>query len=379
MTTADIDVQTVLKGRHFADLGEARVCGFSCLYTNLHTWLFDVPHLDVQEIAGEERAYRVRHNRGTLWEAQVVGGLRISNTFSFKRKGAYKPNPSVTFSHVDGLLIGSEEPRALDDLFRAEYIFRSLVNLLGDCQLENAAFECNNLSGGGPSNVECYDERVIPTFSRREDARRGAMPVPYSEIAVNFNAVLQRWYELFDELGQVVNLYLFGKQNRSLDMSTIFLGLMQGVERYHRSFHGGFFMSQDEYDVAVRPALDAAIPNYVQGDFRMRLRAAIQYGHEFSLRRRLREVVALLPTTPTFTEAKDPQHLKASADTRNALAHQVQSPDMHVLEGGALYKAINIWREVIFALALQRLEIEPRIVDLAVRRLQVRRGNFVIP
>jgi hypothetical protein len=268
----------------------------------------------------------------------------------------------------------------LDDFFRAEYKFRALANFLGDCQLEIDRITCHSsAAGGATSDIECFDDRIIGGFSQREDARRGVIPVPANEITGNFNGMLERWFNLFDQLGPVVNLYLFGKHNRFLDMNTIFLTLMQALERYHRSFHGGFFMPEDDYDANVRPALSNAIPQEVQGDFRQRLQAAIKFGYEFSLRRRLREAVALLPNTPAFAEAKSATHLNRSVDTRNALTHQIEDPHVQILEGGALYNAINIWREALFALALRTLQVPEVVIDLAVRRLYARRGSLFVP
>jgi hypothetical protein len=252
------------------------------------------------------------------------------------------------------------------------------VNLLGDCQLELAEIKFNAIEVGGPGNVECFDERMTRGFAQREDARRGSMPVPFSEIANQFDGILQRWFELYEQLGPVVALYLFGKHNRYLVQENIFIGLMQALERFHRSFYGGSFIPQAEYDATVRPLLDAAIPPLVQEDFRQRLRSAIQYGYEFSLRRRLRELVAGLPNTGTFAEAKSNALLGASVDTRNALAHQLHGADVSLLTGPAMYNAINIWRETLFALVLDRLGIQPTIIDLAVRRLQASRGTLIV-
>lgn len=186
LDAADIDVGTVLKGRHFTQLNDVVFRRFSWIYSNLHCWLVGLPGLAIQDVPHEERTYVVRHNRTVLWEAAIAGDFTVSNTYSFQtNRVTHDPNPKLTFSHRDGCLITSQQPRTLDDAFQAEHRFRSLVNLLGDCQLELAEINFNANQAGGPGNVDCFDVRMSGGFAQREDARRGSMPVRFSEIRTN--------------------------------------------------------------------------------------------------------------------------------------------------------------------------------------------------
>jgi hypothetical protein len=300
-----------------------------------------VPAFEIQQVA-DERTFCIRHIRDLLWQTPVAGGLMISNNFHANRRVAFGPDPEVSFRHLDGVLITSDEPRSVADLLRAEHAFRTLINLLGDCQLEVQEIHANANVAGGPGDVECYDARVAAAFATREDAKVGIAPVSYVDVAADFSAVLQRWFDLHDRLGPIGNLYLLGKQNRYLDLQNIFLGLIQGLERYHRSFHGGVFMLPEQYAADVRPVLYAAIPDELDESLRDRLRSAIRFGYDYSLRRRLRELVLLLPETPTFAEAKNPALVAQTVDTRNCLVHQLEPGNMHVLIGADLHHAINI-------------------------------------
>jgi hypothetical protein len=202
------------------------------------------------------------------------------------------------------------------------------------------------------------------------------MPVPFSSLN-NFAEILQRWFASYDRLGPVVNLYLHGKQNAFLDAGNTFLGVIQALEAYHRSFRGDAFMPRAEYDAAVRPLLNAAIPAAITGQFRQRLQSAIEFGFEFSLRRRLRELVDILPVSPVFAEATQADFRNRTVDTRNTMTHQIPHPAFPPMAGAELYNAVLTWREVLYALILLQLGISAEAIVRAVERLQLTRGTYI--
>jgi ApeA N-terminal domain 1 len=198
-----------------------------------------------------------------MWTSATVS---VSETISeFNSSRSYSPNPAVTFSHLDGILIESQQPRPVESFRPFEHRFRALVNLLGDCQLEILSLKCRQ-EIDQPPEVEVFGDVSRVPFGTRRDARRGAMPLPFSSLQ-NFSEVLARWTTLYERLEPVVNLYLFGKHNSHFDIGNMFLGVMQALEAYHRSFLNGSFMTADQYDADVRPVLNAAIPPSSKGRF----------------------------------------------------------------------------------------------------------------
>lgn len=380
----DLDVLSIYKGQHFQTLEEVVFRRAGWLYTNLHTWLFDVPPpaslvdvppLHVEEMVGQQRTYQVTHQRGDLWDVDIGDGFRLRNDFRFNSSLSYSPNPTVTFSHLDGIFIESQQPRPIESFRPFEHRFRALVNLLGDCQLEIFSLKCRQAIDQ-PPEVEVFGDGSRVPFGTRRDARRGGMPLPFSSLQ-NFNEVVARWNTLYERLEPVVNLYLFGKHNSHLDIGNMFLGVMQALEAYHRSFHNGAFMTAEQYDADVRPVLNAAIPAVVEGAFRQRLQSAIQYGYEFSLRRRLRDLVDALPPSQIFETARNTDFRNRTVDTRNTMVHQIPAPEFPPMEGGDLYNAINVWREVLFALILGQLGVAANTIEGSIQRLRAAQGTFI--
>jgi hypothetical protein len=228
-----------------------------------------------------------------------------------------------------------------------------------------------------PPDIELFGRHRAGSFAMRDDPKRGVAPVPYSSVA-NFGAIVESWFGQYDALEPIVNLYLFGKHNKHLDIGNTFLGIMQALEAFHRTFHSGFFMAKSEYDEKIRPVLNSAIPEFVKGDFRQRIKSAIEFGFEFSLRRRLRELAESLPTTDFFERVRNPEFRNRSVDTRNAMTHQIPDPAFQPMDGPELYTAIQIWREVLFALVLAKIGVTEESIISAVGRLQGRRGTAVM-
>ncbi len=103
------------------------------------------------------------------------------------------------------------------------------------------------------------------------------------------------------------------------------LAMAQAVEGFHRRFYPGLYIEQSDYDTLIAPPLRAAIPNTVGTFHRDSLEKRIQYGNEYSLRKRLtmivkehREALSQLVSNPLSFVGR-------IADLRNTLSHQPPS------------------------------------------------------
>jgi hypothetical protein len=371
-TVATLDVVHLLRGRHFENQAAATFREGVFQYSNLHLWLFELDPLKVEPVPGQQRTFKVSHIRSDLWRADLGDGFVLRNTYSFQRGSSVNP-ASATFSHTDGIYLTAETERAYTDFLPCEYRFRALVNLLGNCQLEVCS-EVFRLDPG--SDVQLIGRHSCGGFTRRDDPRRNQTPVRFASLE-NFSAVVEGWFAEYSRLKPIVDLYFFGKHNRTLDTGTVFLGVIQALEAYHRTYCPGAFMAQAEYNAKVRPLLDAAIPDGLDGPFRQRLRSAIQYGFEFSLRRRLSELVASLPESDVFATVRQSEFRNRTVDTRNTMTHQIAAPEFPPLQGAELYAAVQRWREVLFALILARIGVGGTVVLAAVERLRRSAGTFV--
>ncbi len=178
------------------------------------------------------------------------------------------------------------------------------------------------------------------------------------------------WYALHEQLKSVVNLYLFAKQNAHRDIENGFLGMLQAAEGFHRTFGTGQYMAEPEYSQDVRPIQTNAIPQELSHGFKSKLRSMFKWAYEYSLRKKLEELIGSLPATPTFDAVRAPAFVDTTVITRNYFTHRDVASAHLALQGPNLIRAILLWEEVILALFLKRLGLAEAVIDRAIRRLK---------
>jgi hypothetical protein len=371
LNVATMDIELVLKGRHFNTREEIRFQRFQCDYSNLHAWLFGL--LPFRVSYPNDTAISIELLRGDLWDVTVGEGLRLRNSYSRTGYTSAHPDQEFTLGHLDSLWATYDSGVQVETFCRHQRIFRTLIDLLGHCQLQVAAVKAGLTDAGTDTEIFYHSY-----FARnaRGDADRDRMPVRYTEVQERFNHIVESWFTLFPQFNSIVSLYFLGEHSRGLTMENLFLGVLQAVEAFHRTFYSGVYISADQYEQQVRPILVNAIPPGLDPPFRQSLIARLRFGYEHSLRNRLRELLATLPETAAFAGARNTEFLARTVNTRNRLTHVVVEPE-DTFEGAALYNAIKGWQEVLVALLFARIDLTPEEIDRAVRRMQSVRGTFV--
>jgi hypothetical protein len=121
-----------------------------------------------------------------------------------------------------------------------------------------------------------------------------------------------------------MDLYFSTVYNDSHVPRVEFLTLAQSLEAYHRSVFGGRYMTDEVYQSGLREVLARAIPNddpNITADFRASLKKKLTYLHEFSLRRRLKDIAKRHSTilSPLIGDPED--FASVVSELRNRLTH----------------------------------------------------------
>jgi hypothetical protein len=138
-----------------------------------------------------------------------------------------------------------------------------------------------------------------------------------------------------------------------------FLSLMQALEGFHRSLFPGKYTSDEEYE-PIKAALTSSIPPHVSPDHRDALRSRIRYGNQISLRKRLDELVGMLPEKLTqLLVGRSGSIPRSWIDTRNYYTHWDSELLPNVLEGQDMYFANVRMRHLLRVLYINLMEIPP--------------------
>jgi hypothetical protein len=100
-----------------------------------------------------------------------------------------------------------------------------------------------------------------------------------------------------------------------------FLNLVYATEALHRVTVGGQYQTDEDYESGLKKELHDAIPSSVSEDFRQSLTTKLGFLHEFSLRKRLRDLLQKYNELVSPYIPKHGQFVEAVSEARNCLVH----------------------------------------------------------
>ena len=201
-------------------------------------------------------------------------------------------------------------------------------------------------------SIEFYGEVVpeyeVPTFRKkynyfqkqkgmkiREKFNQHDAVIGYVKVRDNLGIIFNSWFEKQDNLKTILDLYLSDFYLTS-NLETRFLNAIQTLEIYHRrNFEGELF------DKATYLEHSSRLIEYIQKELpeelSQRIEGMLVHGNEFSLGKRLRELVNKLePDTKKylFGNSNDRgRFVQQLVDTRNYLTHYDKEEKKNLIDG----------------------------------------------
>lgn len=224
----------------------------------------------------------------------------------------------------------------------------------------------------GHDDVEIVERTTLTRIPRRE-REFALIPMPLRAWGPDAPRIIGRWFEQRASLGGPGNLFFATLGKRDIRLENDVLGLLSVAEGYHRGrFDDPPFTAADHQ--AALEAMIGALGEQVQVDhYRDRLRHANQQSQKRRVRilyDRAEEVLVEV--------GKWRKQLQSLIDTRNFLTHW-HVPTGSVLEGWDLYAALNRLRIVIEINLYLDLEIDPDVIEVAIRTGNHRRDFMTVP
>jgi hypothetical protein len=152
--------------------------------------------------------------------------------------------------------------------------------------------------------------------------------LPYGEIGDRFADALCRWVREWKHIGTAATL-LYGTLLVELPPEFELLALTQALETFHRHAYDGTYLSAEDYE-KVHAALAGAIPTGTPNDLKQALTKRIEYGNEYSQRKRFHELLSSLDDTARELLRIDRTLLNRVVDERNHLTHRPPESDDYV-------------------------------------------------
>ncbi len=188
------------------------------------------------------------------------------------------------------------------------------------------------------------------------------MILPYSRISENISDVLSLWFAKAQHLRSVYDLFFGTFYNPGLYLQFQFLSLMQAIESFHRVTKGGKYLSNEDWQ-PYRSTLASAISKELDSGHRESLKSRIKYGNEYSLRKRIGELLETLDeSTASLLTPTDRFFTGVVVDTRNYLTHYDDELKDVALKNADLYWANQRLKILITILLLKEIGISEDLI-----------------
>lgn len=320
----------------------------------------------------------VRYDASYSFPDKVVvkpGDFDLTITYSFKDGGDRLK--SIEFVQTTYLEITPRSPMDFNEYHRMFlYHLQNLLSLgigraVYPLEIKGKNSNCKTVLKSGKSILN--DITVFYRLGKMPDFTKKLHPLEmffyYSDIASEFESCLKNWFSKSELLAPVYDLYFATLYNPAMYLQHEFLSLVQCIESYHRRVFGGEYVSKEKY----RPILEAlrnSIPDGIDSGFRESLKYKMKYLHEYSLRKRLKEIIDSCGNILRSVMSDKGQFIEDVDTTRNFLTHHDKSLEDKTKKGKELYKRTKQLKFLIEICLLRELDISEENISKLVSRNQ---------
>lgn len=208
--------------------------------------------------------------------------------------------------------------------------------------------------------IRVYVSSLYPPNAGGESA----LGLHFRDISDKFGEVVREWFEIVDTHRSIYGPLLGVMFSPESYAETQFLALVQGLEAFHRQGFPGLYVPCGEYDGFYRE-LVAGLPPRIPSALRSALVDRLKYGNEYSLRRRLTQLLGTLPDSIGEMFHKNPSEFISSVvDLRNRLVHVPVDDKLTIFDAETLLVLTLKVRALLTILLMRRV----RVPDEAILR-----------
>jgi hypothetical protein len=154
-----------------------------------------------------------------------------------------------------------------------------------------------------------------------EKIHREQMLFSLPDLLPNANKVFQSFLDVEQRLSAVFDLFFPTVFFPEMPPPQVFLNLAHSIEAFHRATIGGEYQTAAEYRNGLEQIFRRAIPADIGAEFRQSLQNKLQYLHEYSLRKRLKDVLRRFDGLVNPYVGEYESFINRAAEARNRLVH----------------------------------------------------------
>ncbi|MHB0915206.1 MAG: ApeA N-terminal domain 1-containing protein [Thermoleophilia bacterium] len=263
---------------------------------------------------------------------KIINGFSVSGpTYSFVQKDVHIEQEAY-------FKIIKKRTRELDDYYEIISAIQTFLALAIRGPVYPKRIQVVH-KGDIRNQIQVYYAAVVRPAEKLKSPHN--MVFTFQDIKEKHQEILSRWIENWPLLKPICDIYfgiLYGKE---LYMENKFLGMAQVLETYHRRFIGGQYQNEEEYKRGLYKQLIDAIPKTVEADYRSSIKNKMKYMYEYSLRKRLNEIIDCCPAKIVDLLIGDSKakkkFIKNTVNTRNYFTHYSKELEVEAVSGEELY------------------------------------------
>lgn len=387
--TAEIFTQSifghlVFDGFHLPSVETANIKSISATVPFLSSWLgstgIDVKH------SNDFKDFDISYRQPSPFTAKISSSIQIK---IFVRPAGIPisglPGAEVKIREELRLVL---EPAAaqtylqLLDSIQVVFDFFTFV-CLDLCSPEDIQFE-GDFNPRTLTNGETLYPHASLKYMPVYDPKRKRSPHPMdllfksSDLSEHIEPVLSSWLEHSHDLKSVRVLYLSALYGEHPYIENKFLSICQAAEVFHRRFRQGEYMDSARYENEVLPRLISQIPSDLSPDLIEVMQQRFEYLNEFSLGKRLKELVSenkdiLLELVPDIKSV-----LRAIVEARNQFTHFSGKRGRNAISGEEILYYIYVLRVIVDLAVLRQVGVPYEALRKAALQNQLYRRMFRI-
>jgi hypothetical protein len=320
-------------GGHYSSLEDVRFQKVSALFTELRDWVWTT---GIKTHPGtDDQLVNVTYSLPAPVPLGQIGPLTISIRFTATASPGFH---TLSIEQDCALHIEADSMQPYAAFADCISSFQQFLPLA----LQRSAYP-TKIAGRIEDTPYSNDFLVIRSRSPAESKRPACTPHDFlftsHELTSTPAEAFTRFVDRQKELAASMDFY-FTTVHHKLSLPRVrFLTLAPSLEAYHRATQPGRYIDEEAYQKGLRKLLWDAIPKddqIIAKDFLESLATKLNYLHEFSLRKRLKELATKHRATLESLIGTPEAFSAAVADKRNQLTHASQenrgaTDDFHTL------------------------------------------------
>jgi len=170
-------------------------------------------------------------------------------------------------------------------------------------------------------HVEFYqttDEHTAATSKEKRNEDR----IPFFLQPIERSAqAFQAFRKIYRENRMALDFFFSQTYGSQSYINQQFADMVHGLEGLHRGLRGGTFMDPIDFNSTVLPALISGIPRGIEPELRQALKKRLEFGNEYSLRRRIKDMARFHHEYASGCLGPVSDFADAVTEMRNRLAH----------------------------------------------------------